>query len=357
MHDGRSDLVLSDGKAIGVSHPCFIIAEIGQNHQGDINIAKQLIKEAKMCGADCVKFQKSDLPSKFTQSALNRVYDSPHAWGETYGEHKAYLEFSREQYLELQEFSKNIGILFTASGMDTVSVDFLATINVPFIKIGSGDADNFSLLEHAAMKQIPLIISTGMQNYDVVKKIYRCVKSVHCKFVLLHCISSYPPPVEDVNLRVLELYRRDFPDIHIGYSGHELGITISTAAVALGAKVLERHLTLDKTWKGNDHQSSLDPIEFRRLVGDVRLLEKALGSPVKQVQLSEQPCIDKLSKSIVASKRIRKGEVITRDKITVKVSEPKGIRAGEIETVIGRKSAQDVDEDEPIFLITKDDTN
>ncbi|XP_022201281.2 sialic acid synthase isoform X2 [Nilaparvata lugens] len=346
------DLIISADKVIGTSHPCFIIAEIGQNHQGDIEIAKKLIQKAKICGADCVKFQKSHLQSKFTQSALNRPYDSPHAWGKTYGQHKEFLEFTADQYYALQEFAKEIGILFTASGMDIESVDFLANMKVPFIKIGSGDADNFPLIKRAARTHLPLIISTGMQDYDLVKKIYQCVKSVHSNFVLMHCVSSYPTPVEDVNLRVLELYRRDFPDIHIGYSGHELGITISTAAVALGAKVLERHLTLDKTWKGNDHQSSLDPTEFQQLVSNVRHLERALGTPSKQIQGSEQACIYKLSKSIVASKPINKGEIITPEKIAIKVSEPRGIRAGEIETVIGKIAEQDVDVDEPIIIST-----
>ena len=152
---------LVNGRWIGDGHPCFIIAEIGQNHQGDVNVAKQLIKTAKDCGADCVKFQKSHLTTKFTKSVLERTYDSPHAFGNTYGDHKRFLEFSADQYQDLKQYAASLNILFSASAMDESSLDFLVQLGVPFIKIGSGDANNFLLLEKVAKTRLPVIYSTG----------------------------------------------------------------------------------------------------------------------------------------------------------------------------------------------------
>lgn len=216
----------------------FIIAEIGQNHQGSIGHAKQMIAEAKRIGVDCVKFQKSNLYAKFTRSALQRQYNGPNSWGNTYGEHKEYLEFSIEQYKQLQAFSHEIGILFTASAMDIKSFDDLYALNVPFIKIGSGDANNIQLLSKAAQNQIPLIISTGMQDANMVNRIVELMTiNKKTNYCLLHCVSSYPTEPHNVNLHMLNVYRELFTDICLGYSGHEQGTAITLAAVLLGAKV------------------------------------------------------------------------------------------------------------------------
>jgi sialic acid synthase len=231
------EIELAPSKWVGRSRPCFIIAEVGQNHQGDMDTAKSLIRAAKECGADCVKFQKTCLHEKFNSAALKRPYVGPNSWGSTYGEHKQHLEFSDAQFKELQKFALQMGIIFTASAMDMVSVDVLCSLAVPFLKIGSGDASNFPLLQHAATKKIPLVISTGMQNMDTVRSIYNLLTAAKSQFCLLHCVSAYPTPAHDINLRVIETYKREFPDIPIGYSGHELGTAISLAAVAMGAQV------------------------------------------------------------------------------------------------------------------------
>ena len=152
---------LVNGRWIGDGHPCFIIAEIGQNHQGDVTVAKELIRMAKECGADCVKFQKSDLTNKFTKSVLERPYESPHAFANNYGDHKRFLEFSSDEYHELKQYAASVNILFSASAMDESSLDFLVQLGVPFVKIGSGDANNFLLLEKVAKTQLPVIYSTG----------------------------------------------------------------------------------------------------------------------------------------------------------------------------------------------------
>nr|CAD7256525.1 unnamed protein product [Timema shepardi] len=314
------DLNIGPERKIGMSHPCFIVAEIGQNHQGDINIAKQLISAAKASGADCVKFQKSCLVEKFNSAALERPYLGPNSWGDTYKEHKQFLEFSLDQFRELQEFAtRQEGVMFSASAMDMVSIDELDSMNVPFIKIGSGDANNLPLLKYATSKKRPLIISTGMQDMSTVRAVYRTVKAAGGQFCLCHCVSAYPTPPQQVNLRVLDTYRWEFPDIHVGYSGHELGTAISVAAVALGARVLERHITLDKSWKGSDHICSLTPEEFKELVNQVRTVELAMGSPVKSFQPNERPCYNKLGKSVVATRPLPHGHVIRDSDIIAKV--------------------------------------
>ncbi|XP_057700579.1 sialic acid synthase-like isoform X2 [Corythoichthys intestinalis] len=280
---------LCPGRMIGGDHPCFVIAEIGQNHQGDIEIAKKMIKMAKDCGADCAKFQKSELQYKFNKRALERPYKTKNSWGETYGDHKRYLEFSHGQFRELQKYAKEVGIFFTASGMDEMAVEFLDEINVPFFKVGSGDTNNFPYLEKAAKKGRPMVVSSGMQSIETMREVYKTVKKHNQNFVFLQCTSTYPLDPEDVHLRVITEFQKEFPDIPIGYSGHEPGISISVAAVALGAKVVERHVTLDKTWRGSDHAGSLEPTELAEMIHSIRLVEKALGSGLKKRLPCEEP--------------------------------------------------------------------
>uniref|UniRef100_A0AAQ4R5R9 N-acetylneuraminate-9-phosphate synthase n=2 Tax=Gasterosteus aculeatus aculeatus TaxID=481459 RepID=A0AAQ4R5R9_GASAC len=340
---------LCPGRMIGGNHPCFIIAEIGQNHQGDIEIAKKMIKMAKDCGSDCAKFQKSELDHKFNKKALERPYNSVHSWGKTYGDHKRHLEFSHEQYKELQKYADEVDIFFTASGMDEMAVEFLHELNVPFFKVASADNSNFPYLKKTAKKGRPMVVSSGMQNMETMRQVYKTVKEHNPNFTILQCTSAYPLEAEDVNLRVLTEYQKEFPDIPIGYSGHESGIVISVAAVAMGAKVVERHVTLDKTWKGNDHEASLVPSELAELVRSIRLVERALGNGVKQMLPCEKPCHDKLGKSLVAKVKIPKGTVLTQDMLAVKVAEPMGIDAEDIFKMVGKKVKKDVEEDESIL--------
>lgn len=225
-------------RTVGGDKSVYVIAEIGQNHQGDIEIAKRMILAASAAGADCVKFQKSCLNEKFTKAALARRYDGPNSWGRTYGAHKEHLEFNVQQYKLLQQFAHDNRIEFTASAMDVQSLRDLMALHVPVIKIGSGDANNMPMLREVAKSAIPLIISTGMQDESMVDRIVGIMngngKTDYC---LMHCVSAYPTAPENVQLHHLTAYRKRFRNICIGYSGHEQGTAISTAAVALGAKV------------------------------------------------------------------------------------------------------------------------
>jgi sialic acid synthase len=334
---------------IGGPHPCFIVAEIGQNHQGDINIAKDLIRHAKESGANCVKFQKSSLKDRFTRSALDAPYDSVNSFGKTYGEHRARLEFSEDEFRELQRYAEEVvKIMFTASPMDIPSVDLLVGMKVPFIKIGSGDTNNYGLIEHIAQTSIPVILSTGMSELRTVKHAYDIIAKYHNNVALLHCISSYPTMPKDVNLRVIDLFRSEFPESPIGYSSHEKGYHICIAAVARGAKIIEKHITKDHKMKGTDHACSLEPSELTAMVKSIREVELSLGEPKKKILPSEEACLNKLGKSICTTRKIPAGAVIRPTDVVVKVSRPMGIRPQEMPYIVGATMANTVEGDTPL---------
>ncbi|BET01859.1 sialic acid [Nesidiocoris tenuis] len=332
--------------------PCFIIAEIGQNHQGDVAVAQKLIDIAKDCGADCVKFQKSCLEEKFTRESLQRPYVGPNSWGSTYGEHKSRLELSCDDFKALQCHAKKIGIMFTASAMDPVSLDFLISLDVPFVKIGSGDSDNLPLIEEAAKSGKPLVISTGMQDLEGVKRVKDTVEHYHKNFAFLHCVSSYPTKAVDANLSAITTMKAEFPETVIGYSGHEEGFNISVAAAALGAKIIERHITLDKSMKGTDHACSLAPDELRQMIRNIREIESALGDGVKTIRKCEMPCFEKLGKTIVTSRDVKFGQILTAEDMKIKVAVKKGFLPHEFMELIGRTVNRDLTKDE---TLTRDD--
>lgn len=345
------EIKINDSITIGGNNPCLIIAEIGQNHQGDINIAKQMIKMVKECGADVAKFQKSTLTAKFNKAALGRPYNSKNSFGKTYGEHKNFLEFSEEDFIELKKYAEEeVDILFTASGMDIPAFDFLDKINCPFFKIGSGDTNNLELIEHVCKKNKPTILSTGMNDFESVKKSIDLARKYNDKMCLLQCTSSYPLPDNQVNLNVIKTYLDEFGhNTVIGYSGHETGLSLTLASIALGAKVIERHVTLDKTLKGTDHSASLEPKELKQLCEEIRRVEKALGSGKKKIELCEQACHDKLGKSIVVTRDITAGETLVESDLTIKVADPKGINPNKFFDCIGKKISKNIKEDESLL--------
>ena len=320
---------------IGNNHPVYIIAEIGINHQGDIDIAKKLILEAKDCGADCVKFQKRTIDRILTKEGLNMPYVNNNSFGNTYGEHKIALELSEKDYLTLFEFSNKHNIDFAASGWDEESIDFLDDLGVPFFKMASADITNFPLLEHAAKKNKPLIISTGMSDMNTVEKAVALISKINSQIGILQCTSTYPTSFDQIHLNVITTFNEKFSDCVIGYSGHELGIAVPIASVSLGAKIIERHFTLDRTMKGGDHAASLEPQGFKKMVRDIRNIEQAMGGYDKQMQDSEAPIFKKLAKSIVSATDIAKGETITLENITTK-GPGTGISPMKINELIGK---------------------
>ncbi|XP_003746203.1 sialic acid synthase [Galendromus occidentalis] len=333
------------GRLVGVDQPVYIIAEIGQNHQGCLQTAMLMIEEAARAGVDCVKFQKSTLREKYSPSVLARRYDSPNSFGSTYGAHKAFLELTEDDYRALQKKARDCGVQMTASAMDQTALDFLESLEVPFIKIGSGDSNNMRLIGKAAKTGIPLVISTGMSNMETVERIYSLVSN---SFGMLQCTSAYPTRPSQVNLNVIDAYRQRFPRAVIGFSGHEESFIATLGAVAKGAKIIERHFTLDKSLKGSDHKCSLDPVEMRTMIEQIRVLEKCLGSSAKTFLDCERPCFDKLGKSIVASRNIRSGTKIAEVDLQVKVAEPHGWNPLEEDSLLKRIATRDIMEGESI---------
>jgi len=337
-----------NNKIIGRNHPVYIIAEIGINHQGDVEIAKELILEAKDCGADCVKFQKRSINRILTKEGLSMPYVNNNSFGETYGEHKRALELSEEDYFTLFKFCNEQNIDFSASGWDEESIDFLDNLGVPFFKMASADITNFPLLEHTAKKGKPMIISTGMSDMETVEKAVKLISGINNQIGILQCTSTYPTSFDQIHLNVINTFNEKFSDCVIGYSGHELGIAVPIASVSLGAKIIERHFTLDRTMKGGDHAASLEPQGFKKMVRDIRNIEQAMGGYDKKVQNSELPIFKKLSKSIVSATDISKGESITLDKITTK-GPGTGISPMKIDELIGKTANVNIPADTVIL--------
>lgn len=315
-------------KKIGGPNNCFIIGEIGQNHNGDVNLAMDMIKMSKTAGVDCVKLQISTLNERFTKSALDRPYDSPNSYGSTYREHRNALALTREELTRCQQVALDQGVLFTASGTDYSSINFLVEkLNVPFIKIGSGDVNNLPLIKYASEKfDKPLVVSTGMvSSVTVIDDLYRTICSVRPnspQLALLHCVSSYPTDDEDVNLQLIPQFKTRYPKAVIGYSGHEVATEISIAAVALGAKVIERHVTFDCYSKGSDHKCSLSPDQLKQLVNGIRRVEKAFGSchlSQRKRLKCEEECYRKLGKFVVSNCKLLPGDQLSKNNISIKV--------------------------------------
>lgn len=342
-----NNLVLGN-KTVGENHPTFIIAEIGINHQGDVNIALDLIQKAKECGADAVKLQKRSISRILTKEGLEMAYDNRNSFGKTYGEHKKALELSESDYKQLFSYCKEIDIIFCASGWDEESIDFLDELGIPFFKMTSADLTNIPLQIHTAKKNKPMILSTGMADMKMVQAAYLQVNLINNQIAILQCTSTYPSEFSEVHLNVLQTYIKEFPNAIIGYSGHEQGIAIPPAAVALGARIIERHFTLDRTMKGGDHAASLEPQGFSKMVRDIKHIEEAMGSTEKSIQDSETPVFKKLAKSIVSSVDINSGDTITADMLTTK-GPGTGISPMRLDELIGKISKNNIPADQVIM--------
>jgi N-acetylneuraminate synthase len=274
---------------VGGRHPCYIVAEIGINHNGDINLAHQLIDVAALAGCDAVKFQKRTVDVVYTKEELTRPRESP--FGATNGDLKRGLEFGAKQYNEIDAHCRDKGISWFASCWDEASVDFIDRFRPPAFKIASASLTDDNLLAHTRSKGKPIILSTGMSRLDQIDHAVEVLGTEN--LVILHSSSTYPAHYDELNLRVIPVLSQKFP-APIGYSGHETGILTSVAAVALGACMVERHLTLDRSLWGSDHPASLEPDDMTRLVSDIRLVETAFGDGVKRVLEREIGIIEKL---------------------------------------------------------------
>lgn len=279
------------GTALGDGQPAYVIAEIGLNHNGDLEIAKKLIDVAADAGVQAVKFQKRT-PEISTPAHMRDVLrETP--WGEmTYLEYRYRVEFDREQYIEVGDHATLRGLDWFASPWDVPSVEFLEDLHVVAHKVASASVTDLDLLHALAATGKPIILSTGMSTMDQIERAVEVLGTEG--LVLLHATSTYPMPAEEANLRMIATLRDRFPGVPVGYSGHEPGLQISLAAAALGAAAIERHITLDRTMWGSDHAASLEPTGLQHLVRDIRLIEQALGDGVKRIMPGEVAPMQKL---------------------------------------------------------------
>src|SRR3989344_911532 len=322
-------------KSVGHDYPCFIIAEIGLNHQGDIKLAKKLIDHAVAAGADCVKFQKRSLKDVYKSDVLVSVEKEEH--GSNYIlNHIKNTELTEHQMRELYRYALAKGVDFLCTPWDEKSLKFLATLNLPAYKIGSPDMFNFPLIRSVAKLKKPLIISTGMSFMSEVEQLIEFLKELKAAFVLLHCNSTYPAPYHDINLNFIKTLQNKYDNIVVGYSGHEPGISACLAAVALGAKVIEKHITIDRNLPGPDHKASLEPHEFIDLVREVRLVEMAMGDGSRYLTRGEYLNRQFLSKSIVAARNLPRGTVIKFADLDVR-SPGKGTSPQKIGLFVGKR--------------------
>lgn len=348
IHGGKLRTIQLGNKWAGDNEPVYVIAEIGNNHQGDVSIAKELIKEAAEAGADAVKFQKRKITRILNLEGLEMPYENRNSFGKTYGEHRRALELSEADYAELKTYAEQRGVDFIASGWDEESIDFLDELGVPFFKMASADLSNFPLLEYTAKKNKPMILSTGMSDIEMVKDAVGLTKQHTEQIAILQCTSTYPASFEEIHLNVIKTYADQFPEMVIGYSGHELGIAITAAAVVMGAKIVERHFTLDRTMKGNDHAASLEPRGLAKLIRDIHHIETAMGLPEKTIQESEYAVFKKLTKSVVSAATIKTGIPLTREMLTTK-GPGTGISPTRLNELIGKKALHDIDADRVIM--------
>ncbi|MDE0836948.1 MAG: N-acetylneuraminate synthase [Akkermansiaceae bacterium] len=303
---------------------CMIIAEAGINHNGDIRIALELVRAASEAGSDAVKFQTFRTDDLVTQGTAKADYQKQHTDPEE-SQHSMLrkLELSHDDHHKLVEACREHGITFLSTGFDVHSLAFLGSLKMPVFKIPSGELTNLPLLRQVAGFGKPVIMSTGMASLEEISASLEALEqagATRSGITLLHCTTQYPTPMQNVNLRAMLTLGETFPGVSIGYSDHTLGIEVPIAAAALGARVLEKHFTLDRSMKGPDHAASLEPEELKNMVTAVRNIELAMGSGVKE------PCAEEIStravarKAIVAACPIREGEVFSEKNLTVKRS-------------------------------------
>lgn len=344
-----SNLINIGGRVIGEGRPCFIIAEAGVNHNGSPDLARRLVDAAVRAGADAVKFQTfktEDLILKDIEKASYQKRTTNA--GESQAQMLKKLEIGKDFHAALIKYCAEKNITFLSTCYEEKSLNLLIELGVPAIKIASTDMTNLLFLEKVAKKGRPVILSTGMSSLPEIKDAYRCLKENGCNDIaLLKCTSNYPTDPGEVNLRGMETIKNSF-DAVIGFSDHTEGLGASPYAVALGAKIIEKHFTLDKDLDGPDHKASLSPDELVLWVKEIRKVEQMLGSKDIMPTESEKETKIALQKCLVSKANLKKGDKITRENIVAKRTGGRGICAGESYRILGLKLTRDMPEDQPI---------
>jgi N-acetylneuraminate synthase/sialic acid synthase len=337
------------GRRIADDTDCFVIAEIGHNHQGNLATAKKMFEAAAECGVDAVKLQKRDNRTLYTRSMYEKPYDNENSFGATYGAHREALEFGQGEYEELQACAKELDLVFMATAFDEPSADFLERLDMPAYKIASGDLRNTPLLQHVAAFGKPMIISTGAAQMEDVLRARDAIMPINPRLAILQCTAAYPADFDQLDLRVIESYRAAFPSLVIGLSGHDNSISVAVAAYVLGGRILEKHFTLNRAMKGTDHAFSLEPVGMRKLVRDLQRTRVALGDAVKKTYPTEKSALAKMGKTLVAARALPVGHVVTEADVSAR-SPGDGLAPHEIGRVLGRRLCRPLGEHEAYTL-------
>ena len=338
-------------RSIGEGDPVFFIAEVGNNHNGDYFLAKKTIEQAAQAGAQAVKFQKRFINETFTKELQEKPQTKDQIFGKTYGEYRQALELNFDEFVKLKKVAEDAGLIFFATPFDTKSVDFLEEVGVPLYKIASFDVTHLPLLEYVAKKGKPMILSTGMATVEEVDEAVETILQYNANLVLLHCVSVYPTTDERLNLLSIPFLRDRYAPLPVGYSGHEKDFAPTLAAVALGAKCIERHLTVSKELPGPDHATvSIDVPEFTEMVKSARRIETALGKSGKFLFEEEVKTKEKHSKSLVARQAIPAGTAFVATMVCCK-SPGYGLKPRELSKIVGKRAKMDI---APDTVITPD---
>lgn len=337
----------------------YLIGEIGQNHNGSVDIAriiidliarpvKEEITGSVLQGMNAVKLTKRDLSQELSQSQMEQAYTSPHSFGSTYGAHRAFLELSDEAHFEVYQHAKKRGLDFVETLCAPGCLSLLKLFQPDYLKVASRDLTNLPLLAALAETEIPMIVSTGMAGEQELDEAVNLITRYHDRLSILHCVSQYPTAPANVNLATISYLKKHYSQFKIGYSDHTIGISTPVAATALGAEIIEKHITLDRRMKGTDQAGSLGPDGVNRMIRDIRMLELSMGKEALFVVPETQPARKKLERSLATKRRLHKGEVIQERDLHL-LSPGDGFRWSERHQVINRKVITDVPPNEILY--------
>lgn len=337
----------------------YVIGEIGQNHNGSVEIAKQIVDIAAqpihddlfdrpLKRMDAVKLTKRDLAHELSKSGMDRIYDSPNSFGRTYGEHRAALELNDEEHFEVYKYAKEKGMDFVETICAPGAMSCLKLFTPDYLKVASRDLTNLPLLEALAETKTPIIVSTGMAGDREIENAVEVITRHHSNLTILHCISEYPADYVNINLNTIPYLEEKFPELSIGYSDHSIGIMVPVAAVVLGAKVIEKHITLDRNMKGSDQKGSLEGEGIFRMMRDIRNVEQALGTKEMFIAEAVKATRVKLERSCASLREIKAGDIITEEDLHL-LSPGDGFQWADRAALIGKKATQDIPADEIIY--------
>ncbi|MAU14726.1 MAG: shikimate dehydrogenase [Muricauda sp.] len=337
----------------------YIIGEIGQNHNGSVDLAKLLVDIAsrpvvdKLFGnelkrMDAVKLTKRDLSQELSASQMNKIYDSPNSFGKTYGEHRAFLELSNEEHHEVYKYTKEKGLDFVETLCAIGCLDMLKLFTPDRLKVASRDLTNIPLLEALSETKIPIIISTGMAGKQELDSALEAITKYHDNISILHCVSEYPTRYENVNLNTIKYLKKEYPEYKIGYSDHTIGIATPIAAVALGAEIIEKHITIDRMMKGTDQEGSLAIDGINRMMRDIRNLELSFGEENIFIEDSVKIARVKLERSIATIRDLEAGHILTENDIHL-LSPGDGFKWNNRDIILGKRLKNNLPKDEIIY--------